>query len=71
MRKFSGPTDWNHRQAGNAVLRLIERYKELHHGTHPHSLALPVHYINSLTPEFRDRIFGVSLIVKSSEKQAA
>jgi hypothetical protein len=65
-RGFDSSVDWNNRQASNAVLRLIGKYKEIHNGVHPHALTLPQTYIDCLLPEFRQRIFAVDLIAKAA-----
>lgn len=68
---FDSREEWNHRQAGSAVLRLITRYKEKYNGVHPHTLPLPQIYIDCLLPEFIERIFAVDLVVKESAVRKA
>jgi len=70
-RSIKSRKAWNSRQAGNAVLRLIARYKDLHAGSYPSQIALPEPYLKSLPVKFRKAMFGVRLVVKEQKREAA
>ena len=63
-RSINSRRAWNQRQAGNALLRLIDRYKEKYH-TYPEALPLPSAYIKCLPVKFRASMFGVRVVQKT------